>query len=701
MFVFCFTSAHAAAINVNTTLTVMQNDGLCSIAEAITAANLDQQVDGCIAGNGEDIILLENQNYVLVEADNMTDGPNGLPVIQSSITIQGIGRQSFSTSISRHSPVVADPQDSLSDPNPSMRIFRVGDQGNLLLKDLRILGGFVGSSSPTNSLNNHGGAILSTGLLVLQHVFIASNRVTGSGGGIYFTGQLEISDNSVFANNRAISSGGGIAGTGRLIVQRSLMRGNGAESGGAIHIHTGQQAHSLVSVINSYFVQNGATQGGAIAVDATIELKLLHTTIDGNTASSAGGGLFIKENDSATLPPENSIIGNSIIARNNGGDCHLSAETVVNMMQNRFSDDTCDGQASGDPGIIEPSLLPNTSVFFSTPSENFFVENIRTKVIDAGDDLICDNPLVGNLDLLGGFRKFDGNRFLGIHCDIGAIEFHPSLDNIKTFAFLQQFDLHSQWKQSKIDHTQPDQFAELIFSSPPTTNGIQPGVVRFQSIDGCCTEDFVRSASPPPPLDTQWKMRFQEYTYLDQFHVTEHVSILGAQHRIIRSNNGESVIVGSFKLSGTGQWKTIDFPRVDNVPAVFLTVQTANGDQPVSVRVRNVTRNSFEAALFEEERLMLSGHLMEEVAYLLIDSPSQRGLLDIAGNLLPYQLEQTSVDHRWTPVFDVELKLEEEQSVDPELWHVKETVDVLQIDGHIFAQLVTNHGGDTTSLRLR
>lgn len=718
--VFCFTSAHASTIQVNTTLYGRRNDGLCSLTEAIIAANQDQPVDGCTAGNGEDTILLKAEGYSLSDVDNVTDGPNGLPVIQSSIIIQGIGEHTIRTTIHRKAPTVADPQVPFTDLNTAMRIFRVGNDGKLELRNLSVIGGFLGLKSgipeiEAGSLDYHGGGILSTGSLSLHHVDIG-NTAVGCGGGIYFIGQLKIS-NSTFRFNKAFESGGAIAGAGTLIMRQSVASGNSAgnnrgfgpsdvnvpASGGAISIQFDPQVPGETVIVNSLFSGNNAKQGGAIAIDSRAKFKLLHTTIDRNAARTVGGGLSILMNEVSSTPqPENNLIANSIIANNSGGDCSLPDSFALAMTGNWVGDSSCDNQALGDPEILDTSLLLSSGIFFSSGSETMIADD--SPVIDSADDLICDNALVGNLDLLGGIRKFDGDEINGAQCDIGAIERQPSLfpsfDDNGGFAFLRQFSLDFKWRKYKIEHQKPDQFADLIFSSPPTMHGKQPGVIRLKSVFGCCTEEFFFSAQPVK-LVSEWEMRFQEYTYLDQFHLFEQISFLGARPGIAQSDNGETVMVGSFELSGTGQWKTINFPTTSNAPAVFLTAQTANGGQPVNVRIRNVTQQSFEAALFEEEALMQSGHVTERIAYLLIDSSQQSGILDIAGRLLPYQLDQITVDHRWTPVFDVALKLEEEQSADSELWHVKEAVDVLQIDGHIFAQQVSNHGGDTTSLRLR
>jgi CSLREA domain-containing protein len=48
--------AQAAVINVDTTEDELNNDGDCSLREAVVAANTDSAVDTCTAGSGQDSI---------------------------------------------------------------------------------------------------------------------------------------------------------------------------------------------------------------------------------------------------------------------------------------------------------------------------------------------------------------------------------------------------------------------------------------------------------------------------------------------------------------------------------------------------------------------------------------------------------------------------------------------------------------------
>src|SRR5262245_41326314 len=95
-------TARAATITVNTTNTaVNSDDGLCSLSEAIIAANLNTAGNGCPAGSGaSDLIVLAGSTYPLTDTFATYLGPVGLPAITTTVVISGnnatILRQSVS-----------------------------------------------------------------------------------------------------------------------------------------------------------------------------------------------------------------------------------------------------------------------------------------------------------------------------------------------------------------------------------------------------------------------------------------------------------------------------------------------------------------------------------------------------------------------------------------------------------------------------
>jgi CSLREA domain-containing protein len=85
----------AATIQVTTSANENgTNLAACSLREAIQAANTDATFGGCPAGSGADTIVLQaGATYFLTAVDNVapTFGANGLPIVVTSLTIQGNG----------------------------------------------------------------------------------------------------------------------------------------------------------------------------------------------------------------------------------------------------------------------------------------------------------------------------------------------------------------------------------------------------------------------------------------------------------------------------------------------------------------------------------------------------------------------------------------------------------------------------------
>lgn len=227
----------------------------------------------------------------------------------------------------------------------------------------------------------------------------------------------------------------------------------------------------------------------------------------------------------------------------------------------------------------------------------------------------------------------------------------------------------------------------VVITGPPTYRGPNPGVARLHAVG-----------------PAGFKLRFQEWDYRarifgDIEHRVEEVPYVVLEPGRHVLSDGSVWEVGRFPLGGTREWKQVSFSApFDTPPKLFLTVQTANGGQAVSVRARQVTEAGFEAALLEEEALN-DGHNTETIGYLAIQSPAGSGLVDLDGKEVSYSLQSASVDDRWTQVLGQLIKLEEEASLDTETEHVDETLDALLLGDGLFAQQVTDNGGDTTALR--
>jgi len=263
----------------------------------------------------------------------------------------------------------------------------------------------------------------------------------------------------------------------------------------------------------------------------------------------------------------------------------------------------------------------------------------------------------------------------------------PKVDNliptsgggISARAAVGGVELNHNWQRVSFSQA----FANpVVIAGPPSFKGSDPTVVRMNDVafDG-------------------FDVRLQEWAYLDGSHVNETLSYLVANAGRITLSDGTMIEAGTFVLSGTGVWSPKAFQSpFGGVPALYLTVQTFNGSQPVTVRARGVGVAGFEAALFEEEALM-DGHVPETVGYLAVYKPNGWGSVELDDGQEPYLLQRLMTDHRWAETLSHTLRLEEEQSLDPEVGHLDETLDVLVVGEHLFAQPVSFNGADTFALR--
>jgi hypothetical protein len=214
--------------------------------------------------------------YVLTKVDNTTDGPNGLPVIDSrvasTLTINGNGNtiQRISTAAFRFFDIAA------------------GSHGSLVLENVTLrFGAERGAESSAE-----GGAIFNNGTLKLNgDVQILNDAVstagggvnTAAGGGIYCSAgsKLALDGNNFFEGCHAIGG-------------RGLPGENGGNAlGGAIFDNT-TTATSLTSTAGTV-IEGCAAFGGTGGAGGSS----LGGGAGGSGGSAAGGGLFLNATSSA------------------------------------------------------------------------------------------------------------------------------------------------------------------------------------------------------------------------------------------------------------------------------------------------------------------------------------------------------------------------------------------------------------------
>ena len=397
---------------------------VCTLTDAIRAANADEAVGGCPAGDGHDTISLSafdfEYNTFWLESE--------LPAITSEITIEG--------------------EDGLISGQDEHRIFVV-DGGNLTIKQLKMVSGYavkggaihvtgggsqhlVDSSVCHNKAEEDGGGIYadSNSVVHLTDTTVCDNESidNGYGGGIYLDegATLEAQDSNFLDNSGAKYGGAVYADAASVSITHSGFSGNSANiSGGA----TFASDSSTITISGSVFVRNITSfTGGAIDVNDT-NLTISNTTISGNRAegssiefSSYGGGISASNSEvtlthvtiarnfanwtgglrvSSSQNEPTLRLQNSILADNIGDDCTIEENVIVAVDSgNLIQDGSCPAELQGNPrldalrGLREHHpLLPDSPA------------------IDAADAEYC-TPL----DQLGRARPQGGG------CDIGALE---------------------------------------------------------------------------------------------------------------------------------------------------------------------------------------------------------------------------------------------------------------------------------------
>jgi hypothetical protein len=276
--------------------------------------------------------------YKLTVADNETDGGNGLPVVASSILLNGNG---------------STVRDAAAEN--SFRILEIAEGANLTVNNLVLTGG-----SPAEDSNNvvRGGGIFNKGVLLLHQTRVTNNKtkngLANSGGGIYNTNTLRLNASSV-TNNSGGNFGGGIFSEGLLVINSSTVSENtagdnprgGPGTGGGIQ-STGRGLTLTNSVVEHNTVSTdgfGAAGGGILSQHETFTAS--NSRVSDNVASTGGGeagsmpahggginndlgtlilkGVTVRNNTVAGLVPETEIEGGGIFIN---GRAFLSGSTV-------------------------------------------------------------------------------------------------------------------------------------------------------------------------------------------------------------------------------------------------------------------------------------------------------------------------------------------------------------------------------------
>jgi CSLREA domain-containing protein len=415
------TPVYAASIVVTSNGDTIANDGVCTLREALIAAQQNAPAGGCAGGSsiGVDIITFVG-NYTITLGSQ-------LPFVTTAITINGKG--AANTIIQ-----------SASSPNvATWRIFQVTSTGNLTLNQMTVRNGRCNGSCTVlgNIEPNAGGAIYNGGTLTVTNSTIADNTAD-NGGGLYNSGTLTVT-NSVFSGNNAnggYGRGGGIYNNGTLSVTNSTFSGNvAAFTGGGIF------SEGVLNVKNSTFSGNRAAgSGGGIHNNGTLDLA--NSTLVGNI-TNFGGGLF---NGGTATVTNSTIAGN--IADFDGGGIDIGDGSVVTFRNTIIANNEYDECSDLTSGIIVDG---GSNLVHGSPNQCNF-QFLKGSLIGADPKLgplannggptqtmalLADSPAVDNgrtefcsVSPINGMDQRGVSRPQGVFCDIGAYEYNGSFSDV-------------------------------------------------------------------------------------------------------------------------------------------------------------------------------------------------------------------------------------------------------------------------------
>ena len=278
----------ADSITVNTTEMAIANDGKCSLAEAIIAANTDtasgDKSGECPAGHGADIIVLSPVTYTLTEVLETLADPMGLPFVVSDITIEG------------HGATIVRASDA-----PEFSMVGVAfDTGRLTMNNLIIRGGRTSGDATAPGLG-----VFVDAVATLNNVSLIDNISDHPGTSWTNDASVYVSDATLTLINSSVQNNTGAHANGMLLFDTTLTLRNSLVAG---HTEDGIVADdSVVNIIDSRIADNG---------ERGVEVRNSVVTVAGSTISrNSNGGMDLRGSE---MEMTDSIVNENTTPRNFG-----------------------------------------------------------------------------------------------------------------------------------------------------------------------------------------------------------------------------------------------------------------------------------------------------------------------------------------------------------------------------------------------
>lgn len=385
-------------ITVNTLEDEDNDDGDCSLREAIVASDINDTRDACPAGTGVDRI-----EFAVTGTIPVSFPPN----ISGEVIIAGPGAE-----------------DLLVEATGDNQIFFI--QGGTAT-----LSGMTIAKGKANANSGGGIVVFAAGTVHLADCVVRDNESIFDGGALYLEESSGTINNCTFHNNRTTGGGGGAILNlgGSLSITNSTFSENHAnQDGGAVW---STNPGSQLTITNSTFSGNTAnvTAGGVYVANGQGTLN--NVTVSANTAdvdadgSGEGGGVAVGNGATATF--RNTIVAANQDASNEGDPTH----DVVNFGTIATAGFNVVGDGTGAPEFVHGTNNDQVGSG-SQPLDP------RLGPLEANDGGTLTHALLYNSPALNGGACTDNTgatvttdqrgfaRPEGGTCDIGAFERRPA-----------------------------------------------------------------------------------------------------------------------------------------------------------------------------------------------------------------------------------------------------------------------------------
>ena len=443
-------------------------------------------------------------------------------------------------------------------------------------------------------------------------------------------------------------------------------------------------------VVGTSTIRVTATDSGNESVETNFTVSVIDSTENDDSLVGGNGNDYLA-----------GLQGNDILFGNAGNDILLGGAGSDSLEGGGDNDTYIYNLGDGSDVISDYDYLAEVSnggdgdtlrfgkgISRNNLSWSFLGEDLVFTFADAPDDSLTisnytnSNYLIENIEVEGSLLTAEEIN--------SALEEQPI--TIGEFGRVAKFNHNRQTIELNNSYDNP-----VVFALPLSRNGGDPAIVRITDIQS-----------------NSFTAYLQEAEYKDGKHVNESFSYMVLEEGDWELSDGTLLEVGTIDTNRvtTNGWEDINFDvDFDSTPAILSQVQTKKGGQFVRTRQRQATIDGFRLSMEEEEALKKSGHLTETVGWLAIESGTgdwgdleyQAGHTGNVVNHRGYNLD-FDADFETNPLLfaslasfnggdsaglryrnlnntQVNIMVEEDQSLDSEIGHVNEIVDFLAISG--------------------